>query len=170
MEKTSSRRLSRPRTTGSDCCTMGIRSGRGCLPSPTTSVSIFSDDGGSPPNPCTNSVQRRPRVKSRSIRRRRRRQPDEQLAELLRRYVDLFNARDVEGLKSLIAQDARLVVVGIFEGDGNEITERYFTNYGRLPGERKLALGSVDGELVVLGMSNKSGRYVPALRTRLEGR
>lgn len=95
---------------------------------------------------------------------------DGHLIDLLQRYVALFNARDVEGLRTLISEDARFEMVGTFEGDGSVITDRYFVNYQRLPGDRKLAIGSLDGEIVVLGLSRESGEYLPVSAARVEVR
>jgi len=95
---------------------------------------------------------------------------DDHLLELLQRYVALFNARDVDGLRQLVAEDARFEMVGLFEGDGTVITNRYFTNYQTLPGDRKLAVGWLDGDLVVLGLSNESGTYQPVSAARVNAR
>lgn len=49
----------------------------------------------------------------------------------LRRYADLFNARDWDGLRALLAKEARLDLVTRWQRHGPE-TARYFTRYGEV--------------------------------------
>ena len=73
------------------------------------------------------------------------------VAQLLHLYVERFNQRDWEGLKELIAADARLRVADRFAGRLSESS--YFANYERLPFSWQMAAGEVDGEPVVIVFS-----------------
>jgi RNA polymerase sigma-70 factor, ECF subfamily len=66
--------------------------------------------------------------------------------EQLRRYADLFNARDWEGLRALFAEDARLDLVSRWQRTGSAATH-YFTRYAEVaPAEQLRAEpGEVDG-------------------------
>ena len=69
---------------------------------------------------------------------------------LLEEYVDRFQRRDWDGLIDLVRSDARLEVVGVFEGDGLEHFHRlYFTNYSRLLPDWSASIQELDGELVM---------------------
>jgi RNA polymerase sigma-70 factor (ECF subfamily) len=57
-------------------------------------------------------------------------------------YLDRFNRRDWDGVRALLADDARLELVGRFEGP---LRDQYFGNYGALAWPWKLALATVDG-------------------------
>jgi RNA polymerase sigma-70 factor (ECF subfamily) len=73
---------------------------------------------------------------------------DTEAEQILHLYVDRFNRRDWDGLRDLIAADARLRVADHFAG---LLTESpYFGNYERWPATWRLAAGEVDGEPVVL--------------------
>lgn len=69
-------------------------------------------------------------------------------AALLRLYVERFNARDWDGLRELIAADARLVVADRFVG--RLADSGYFGVYERMPVSWRLAVGEVDGKFVVI--------------------
>ena len=75
-----------------------------------------------------------------------RRSADE--ARLLHLYVERFNRRDWDGLRELIADDARLRVADRFAGPLADAP--YFGNYQRWPVPWRLAVGEVDGEPVVI--------------------
>jgi RNA polymerase sigma-70 factor (ECF subfamily) len=63
---------------------------------------------------------------------------------LLRLYVERFNQRDWDGLRTLIAADATLRVADLFEGLVRQ--SRYFTHYAELPVAAIAALVDVDGQ------------------------
>jgi RNA polymerase sigma-70 factor (ECF subfamily) len=74
--------------------------------------------------------------------------PQEQAA-LLGRYVALFNARDFDALRAMLAEDVRLDLVGMTEKSGAADVGGYFTNYERLAALR-LDVGVVDGRPAIL--------------------
>ncbi|CDX53401.1 RNA polymerase sigma subunit [Mesorhizobium plurifarium] len=67
----------------------------------------------------------------------------------LRRYVDLFNARDFDGVRRLIAEDVQVDVVSRTRLNGKKEASTYFGNYDRL-GDWALSLGFVDGRPAIL--------------------
>jgi len=67
---------------------------------------------------------------------------------LLHRYVDLFNARDFDALREMLAADVRLDLVNRLRLQGPAVGE-YFTRYGQVPGWTAWA-GSVEGRPAVL--------------------
>jgi RNA polymerase sigma-70 factor (ECF subfamily) len=93
--------------------------------------------------------------------------PHEQ-AVLLGRYVALFNARDFDGLRSMLAEDVRLELVGMTEKSGTVDVGNYFTNYARLAGMR-LEAGVVDGRAALLAREQPDGRPVYCLFVRFRG-
>jgi RNA polymerase sigma-70 factor (ECF subfamily) len=95
---------------------------------------------------------------------RRERTADEM--RLLHLYVELFNQRDWEGLRELIAADARLRVADKFAGALAESS--YFGNYSRWPVPWRLAVGEVEGEPVVIIFMERDGGWKPESAARLE--
>ncbi|MER8958341.1 MULTISPECIES: sigma-70 family RNA polymerase sigma factor [unclassified Mesorhizobium] len=67
----------------------------------------------------------------------------------LRRYVDLFNARDFDAVRALIAEDVRLDVVNRVRLRGRAEVSTYFGNYDRIS-DWTLSLGVVDGRPAIL--------------------
>ncbi|WP_352686977.1 nuclear transport factor 2 family protein [Mesorhizobium sp. M0601] len=67
----------------------------------------------------------------------------------LRRYVDLFNARDFDAVRALIAEDVRLDVVNRVRLRGKAEVSTYFGNYDRIS-DWTLSLGVVDGRPAIL--------------------
>jgi len=67
----------------------------------------------------------------------------------LRRYVDLFNARDFDAVRALIAEDIQLEVVNRLRLNGKREASTYFSNYDRA-GDWALSLGFVDGRPAIL--------------------
>jgi RNA polymerase sigma-70 factor (ECF subfamily) len=59
------------------------------------------------------------------------------------RWVDCFNRRDWNGVRALLADGARLQIVGKTDAP---FGEQYFTNYAKVPVPWRLAVASVDGE------------------------
>jgi RNA polymerase sigma-70 factor (ECF subfamily) len=78
-------------------------------------------------------------------------------AALLRLYVERFNQRDWDGLRQLIAADARVEVVDRFLGRLADAP--YFATYERMTGSWRLLVGEVDGEAVILiQQEDRAGR------------
>src|SRR5256886_4846867 len=80
-----------------------------------------------------------------------------ELRQLMQLYVDRFNRHDWDGVRELISADARLQVFERFAGRAAEAP--YFVNYERWPWPWKLAVGDVDGELVVLILKRGAGAW-----------
>jgi RNA polymerase sigma-70 factor (ECF subfamily) len=93
--------------------------------------------------------------------------PQEQ-AVLLGRYVALFNARDFDALRAMLAEDVRLELVGMTEKSGAADVGGYFTNYARVAGMR-LEPGVVDGRPAILAREQPEGRPVYCLFVRFRG-
>jgi len=76
---------------------------------------------------------------------------DPELSHLLHLYVERFNRRDWNGLRELISADAQLLFP---DGYGGQLVNSpYFSRYESSPiFVWQMAVGSVDGELVVLCM------------------
>jgi RNA polymerase sigma-70 factor, ECF subfamily len=88
------------------------------------------------------------------------------LAQLLRLYIDRFNQRDWDGVRELIAADARLQVADRFLGPLSE--SPYFGNYERLTFEWRMAVGEVDGEPVIIRLHRETDGWTPQAIVRLE--
>jgi RNA polymerase sigma-70 factor (ECF subfamily) len=86
-------------------------------------------------------------------------------AVLLDRYVALFNARDFDALRSMLAEDVRLELVGMTQKSGAADVGNYFSNYARLEGMR-LEAGVVDGRPALLAREHPDGRPVYCLFVR----
>ncbi len=86
-------------------------------------------------------------------------------ARLLHLYVERFNQRDWNGLRELIAADARLRVADRFVG--RLIDSPYFGNYERLSVQWRLAVGEVDGEPAIITLHRDTGRWTPRSIVRL---
>lgn len=67
----------------------------------------------------------------------------------LRRYIDLFNARDFDGVRALIAEDVQVDVVNRTRLKGKKEASTYFGNYERL-GDWALSLGFVEARPAIL--------------------
>lgn len=67
----------------------------------------------------------------------------------LRRYVDLFNARDFDAVRALIAEDIQLELVNRLRLRGKAEVSTYFGNYDRIS-DWALSLGFVDGRPAIL--------------------
>ena len=88
-----------------------------------------------------------------------------EMAQLLDLYVERFNRRDWEGLRELIADDARLRVADRF---GGRLTESpYFGNYERMAAWR-MAVGEVDGEPAIISLHRGADAWTPHSVVRLE--
>jgi RNA polymerase sigma-70 factor, ECF subfamily len=75
---------------------------------------------------------------------------DEQGRELLARYVDLFNARDFDAVRAMLADEVRVDVIGRAKLQGvAEVVNNYFHNY-QLTDDWRFALGVVEDRAVIL--------------------
>lgn len=74
---------------------------------------------------------------------------DPQEERRLRRYVDLFNARDFDGVRMLIAEDIQVDVVNRARLNGKQEASTYFGNYDRMS-DWALSLGFVEGLPAIL--------------------
>jgi RNA polymerase sigma-70 factor (ECF subfamily) len=94
-----------------------------------------------------------------------------QIMQIAHLYVERFNRRDWDGVRELIAADARLRVADRFLGPMSE--SPYFRNYDRFSVEWRMAAGEVDGEPVVVTLHRDNGEWIPRSFVRLtvtEGR
>lgn len=66
----------------------------------------------------------------------------------LQRYIDRFNARDFDAIRTMLADDVRFDLVGRLQG-GRPAFETYFGRYTELAAWH-LSLGRVDGRLAVI--------------------
>jgi RNA polymerase sigma-70 factor (ECF subfamily) len=73
----------------------------------------------------------------------------------LARYVELFNARDFDAVRDMLAEDARLDLVARQSLVGKPFVGKYFTKYDDRDGWR-LAVGHVEGRPAVLSHENNS--------------
>ena len=73
--------------------------------------------------------------------------PDEE--QRLRRYVDLFNARDFDAVRDMIAEDIRVDVVNRTRLDGKARASNYFGNYSRAT-DWALSPGFVNGRPAII--------------------
>jgi RNA polymerase sigma-70 factor, ECF subfamily len=95
-----------------------------------------------------------------------RRERSAEEARLLHLYVDRFNQRDWDGLRELIAADARLRVMDKFAGTVAE--SPYLGNYTRWPVPWRLAAGELDGEPVAVIFMDRGDGWKPESAVRLE--
>lgn len=71
-----------------------------------------------------------------------------QPSQVLARYVELFNARDWDAVRAMLADEVRLDVVSVVRYKGRERVNTYFTNYAKL-GDWRLASAWLDGREVL---------------------
>jgi RNA polymerase sigma-70 factor, ECF subfamily len=86
-------------------------------------------------------------------------------ARLLQRYVDLFNRRDWDGVRSLTSAGARLRVADCF--DGLLASSPYFSEYERNPETWTMEFGALDGEPVLLVLLQRGDRREVAWPVRV---
>jgi RNA polymerase sigma-70 factor (ECF subfamily) len=86
---------------------------------------------------------------------------------VLRLYIERFNRRDWDGLRELIAADAKLRVADCF--DGRFVDSPYLGEYERSRETWRLALGEVEGEdaLIILRLG-ENGEWIPVAPISLE--
>ncbi|MBC7896240.1 MAG: sigma-70 family RNA polymerase sigma factor [Cytophagaceae bacterium] len=75
---------------------------------------------------------------------------DMEQARLLATYVEHFNGRNFDALRDMLAEDARLELVGRHSARGKGAVGSYYSNYERLSGWR-VDFGRVDGRPALLG-------------------
>jgi RNA polymerase sigma-70 factor, ECF subfamily len=80
-------------------------------------------------------------------------------ARILDLYVERFNQRDWDGVRELIAADARLLVGDRFAGSLAE--SPYLGNYERMTTPWRLAVGEVDGEPAVVLLRRHADGWTP---------
>lgn len=74
------------------------------------------------------------------------------------RYLELFNARDWDGVRAMLAEDVRLDVVSVIRRKGRAEVGVYFANYDKQSGWR-LVSGWLDGrEVLIVTRSVNPGR------------
>src|SRR5260370_3420360 len=88
-----------------------------------------------------------------------------ELTQVLQLYVERFNRRDWNGLRELIAADARLRVADAFAG--KLVDSPYFGNYERFPMPLRLAVGEVAGEPVGIILQPGAATWTPYSTLRL---
>jgi RNA polymerase sigma-70 factor (ECF subfamily) len=81
-------------------------------------------------------------------------------------YVERFNRRDWDGVRELIAADARVVVADRFAGPVDEAP--YFGRYDRLTRAWRIAAGEVDGEQVLFVLQPDADIWIPKAIIRLD--
>ena len=89
-------------------------------------------------------------------------------AALLGRYVALFNARDFDALRAMLAEDVQLELVGMAEKSGATDVGAYFGNYARLE-DMRLELGEVDDRPALLARELPDGPPVYFMFVRFRG-
>jgi RNA polymerase sigma-70 factor (ECF subfamily) len=89
-----------------------------------------------------------------------------ELVRLLGLYVERFNRRDWTAILELIRADARLTVVGRY--DGNVVGSPYFGRYEQLPVLPRLAVGEIEGEPMVIVYQPVAGGWTPGTPIRFD--
>jgi RNA polymerase sigma-70 factor (ECF subfamily) len=77
---------------------------------------------------------------------------------LIAQYLERFNQRDWAGARALLADDARLEVVGRTSGP---FGSQYFHNYATLSHGWRLGFAHVDGQLSVVHFRDDNGAWQP---------
>jgi RNA polymerase sigma-70 factor (ECF subfamily) len=91
---------------------------------------------------------------------------NDELMPLVREYVHRFNERDWDGLRQLIAADARVHVADRFSGLLAD--SPYFGRYARLTFPLRAGLTEVDGDPAVIVYRMDGGSWMPQSIVRLE--
>jgi RNA polymerase sigma-70 factor (ECF subfamily) len=99
-------------------------------------------------------------------RRPARRPKTPEIEQLLRLYVERFNQQDWDGLRTLIAADARLRVADAFSGPLS--ASPYFSKWAAVRVPWRMAAGEVDGEPAVIILQRLDDRWTPKSAVMLE--
>jgi RNA polymerase sigma-70 factor (ECF subfamily) len=89
-----------------------------------------------------------------------------ELKRIMLLYIERFNRRDWDGVRELVSADARLNVAERFAGKFADAP--YFFNYDRWPWPWRLALGELDGELVVIVLRRGADAWTPHSAIRMK--
>lgn len=92
--------------------------------------------------------------------------PSPEFSRLLRLYVEGFNRRDWDGLRNLISADAQLLVADRFSGFIGK--SPYFGQYERTIPSWRMAVGQVDGDLVVVTLRQHDREWISESCVRLQ--
>jgi RNA polymerase sigma-70 factor (ECF subfamily) len=90
---------------------------------------------------------------------------------VIARYLELFNARDWDGVRAMLADEVRLDVVSVSRRQGRERVGVYFNNYAKLTDVR-FEIGWLDGREVIAGFRPASAAgpsYFIALEVSAKG-
>jgi RNA polymerase sigma-70 factor, ECF subfamily len=97
----------------------------------------------------------------------RRKPPSAETRRVLHLYIERFNRRDWDGLRELIAADAKLRVADCF--DGKFVDSPYLGEYGKSGATWRLALGEIDGEEAVIVLRlGEAGEWIPVAPISVE--
>ena len=91
---------------------------------------------------------------------------DPELSKLLHLYVAYFNRRDWDGLRTLISADARLRVANCYAG--RMAGAPYLTEYEQAPVRWRMAPGDIDGESVIMALTDTAEGWTPTWMVRLD--
>lgn len=94
-----------------------------------------------------------------------RRRPDAETERLLRLYVERFNRQDWDGLRALIASDARLRVADAYAGRLD--ASPYFSRYATVPVPWRMAAGSIDDEPAMIILTRHADQWTPRSAVQL---
>lgn len=96
--------------------------------------------------------------------------PSRNPGPLLERYIERFNAQDWDGATALLADDARLVVVGINESRGRRaVRDTYMRNYQSIADRWWFELVNVDGAPAALCWRCHDGVWAARSLCLIEG-
>lgn len=94
--------------------------------------------------------------------------PPTAISPALRRYADLFNARDWDGVRAMLADEVRLDLVSRRKAAGRREVEIYYTNYSRQD-DWRLVPAWLDGR-EVLAVMRAPGATLPGYFMELQWR
>jgi len=98
----------------------------------------------------------------------RRSRPSDEDEASFRRYVELFNERDWDGLRSMLSEEARLDLVSRTQEHGSAV-RRYYSRYAEITDSEELRAeyGSVDG-VAAIAVFSPASSLVPSYFIKLE--